>query len=358
MSLMTNNFIKVSKSKPVLFIISLAAIVVSMAAVFFYEGKAYYAYVSTRDQEKETTSMFACGDGSFDAVSVFRTIQSDERLPGIVDGTVSDDYCCGIYLSDWIRPEYVSKGFFDREEAQRGDRVILLSRGAFYRASTGNMSDETVLIGETEYTVKGIVNTGLTDDFGVQELYYDQLISAPVCMPIEAYAASGRQGKYLRVVFSETPSREQRDILESHLKGSSYRLPSDREWSAIGAYLNQMIGNSILLFIALYGIVSTAMLRQNMLMPRFRVYMMYGATRGRVMRMMTADCLALITIGFLLAVALSAGYFCLMPQGFVLQPTISQYVATFAVMSVITILALVIRSGNRIKRSVLNGGGQ
>ena len=126
MSLMTNNFIKVSKSKPVLFIISLAAIVVSMAAVFFYEGKAYYAYVSTRDQEKETTSMFACGDESFDAVSVFRTIQSDERLPGIVDGTVSDDYCCGIYLSDWIRPEYVSKGFFDTlpkslDEAARVD---------------------------------------------------------------------------------------------------------------------------------------------------------------------------------------------------------------------------------------------
>lgn len=73
---------------------------------------------------------------------------------------------------------------------------------------------------------------------------------------------------------------------------------------------------------------------------------------------MILACRSYITIGFLLAVALSAGYFCLMPQGFVLQPTFSQYVATFAVMSVITILALVIRSGNRIKRSVLNGGGQ
>ena len=318
-------------------IASLIAFALALAAVLLFEGIAWFRYLEAEETYKTRRLFTAISMDDGDVSSFYQRLSEDSRLPEIAEVTISDDERCGIYISDWHPTWEIGYGdFFTEADNESASNVVFLSEeyiasNELKKDGAGDVFGGFIDVNGTTFLIRGSTYCSEMDTRSVYRIYN---IPAAVCMPLNTYIRSGFKGRYIRVLFSTDPTTEQIEIINELARTdeelASYKLPETISSYGMREFANKMEWTAIVYVISLFGIVNNTKYRTWQEHSRYQIYVICGASYGRVKRVALGNAFLLTTTGFALAALIAESCILLLPEGrFATHPAAILYLTTY-----------------------------
>ena len=138
----------------------------------------------------------------------------------------------------------------------------------------------------------------------LEETYQTETFPTSIIMPIKAFRNAGFQATKLRIIFAESLSYEQiqllRNVIDSHLNDPDtvnyYLLPHTKNEKALRSYLAVTFQYGLILILALISSISIIMFWLYMEFRRYKVYLVCGATKNQIILLLSMNTILLVTI--------------------------------------------------------------
>lgn len=322
------NFLKLCKNNASFFILSAVCLICAFVCFLFLQGKGYASYQITAEQYAETQRLFISCQDSEKIWKIYDELLNNPALPTFKTATISNDECSGV-LWDFAYNDsvwYTPYGrFFSDKEMQTGENVLML--GMKYISSLSkyqieHLWDQELLIhGQRFLPIANFQDW--SENPVLEETYQTETFPTSIIMPIKAFRNAGFQATKLRIIFAESLSYEQiqllRNVIDSHLNDPDtvnyYLLPHTKNEKALRSYLAVTFQYGLILILALISSISIIMFWLYMEFRRYKVYLVCGATKNQIILLLSMNTILLVTITYVIALSITALITHLTPKG-------------------------------------------
>ncbi len=329
-----------------------ACLVSVFACILFLQERGYVSFIeSMQDDSDNRTFSFSSGDPHSFRV-FYDQLCNAADMPPVENITLSDGNIAGVFWDRSINDNvwYTPYGrFFSDEEMRNGENVVLLGTSyisGLFPEKRDTVWKDGVHISGIDFSAIGSFFFEWMDDIPEYVFRYE-VMSANIVIPLQTFLNLDLPAARFRCTFSQQLSEEQINWLKSRVSQLSQighlSFPPAGSRSSIASYLQTITASSAILLLAIISLIDIIMHWLKSDAPRYRAFLICGASYSRIFLLIMFHILSLVTLSFISAYMLIAIITYYTPPEIILPLPFIPVILTYLGVTVFTLFVSSVR---------------